>query len=85
MIKKILLIILIVFGLFYSFLISFYGGFYTGFIFVLITIGFASTIYLLDKKVSYRIVVYVWIAIIVIAAITLLLQWVFNIANLLKP
>jgi len=84
MIKKLFLLILIGFGLFYSVLISFYGGFYVGFIFILITIGFTSTIYLLDKKINYKLIFYIWIAIIVVAAITLLLQWVFNLATLLK-
>lgn len=84
MIKKLFLLILILFGIFYSFLISIYGGFYVGFVFILVTIGFASTIYLLDKKVNYRIIFYIWIAIVIIAAITLLLQWIFNIAKLLK-
>jgi hypothetical protein len=84
MIKKIFLSILLVFGVFYSTFIYFYGGFYVGFVFILITIGFASTIYMLDKKFSYRIIFYVWIAIIVIAAVTLFLEWVFNLANLLR-
>jgi hypothetical protein len=83
-IKKLFLLVLIVFGIFYSVLISLYGGLYVGFVFILITIGFASTIYLLDKKFNYRIIFYIWIAIVVVAAITLFLQWVFNIANLLK-
>jgi len=83
-IKKLFLLVLIIFGIFYSVLISLYGGFYVGFVFILLTIGFASTIYLLDKKFNYRIIFYIWIAIVVVAAITLFLQWVFNIANLLK-
>jgi len=84
MIKNLLLLVLICFGFFYAILIAFYGGIYTGFVFILITIGFASTIYMLDKKFNYRIIVYVWIAITVIAALTLLLQWVFILASLLK-
>lgn len=84
MIKKILLSILVVFGILYSAFISFYGGYYTGFVFILITVGFASTIYTLDKKVDYRIIFYVWIAIIVIATVTLLLQWIFNLGKLLS-
>jgi hypothetical protein len=84
MIKNLLILILICFGFFYSILIAFYGGFYISFVIILITIGLASTIYMLDKKFNYRIIVYIWVSIVVVAAITLFLQWVFNIANLLK-
>jgi len=78
-IKKLLLLSLILFGFFYSYLLSFYAGGFVSLIFVLITIGFASTIYLLDKKINYRIIFYIWIAIIVVAILSLLLNWTFNI------
>jgi len=82
MMKKIFLI-LIAFGLLYSILITFYGGYFIGFVLALITIGFAITIYLLDKKFDYRIIFYIWIAIIAIASLTLFLEQVLNMGKFL--
>lgn len=83
MIKKIILV-LTAFGFLYSIFISIYGGFYIGIVLALITIGFASTTYMLDKKINYKIIFYIWIAIIVVAVVTLFLNWIFNLAILLK-
>ena len=82
MMKKIFLI-LIGFGLLYSALIAFYGGYFVGFVIILLTVGFASTIYLIDKKTNYRIIFYVWIAIIVIASITLFLEQILSMGKFL--
>lgn len=75
---------LIAFGFFYSLFISFYSGFYIGFVLMLITIGFASTIYCVDKRIDRKIIFYVWVAIITASALTLLLDFVFSMANLLS-
>ena len=83
-IERLFILILVVFGLLYSFYLSFYLGAYTGFVFVLITIGFASTLYILDKKISYKIIFYIWIAIIVFAVLILFLELVFKTAVLFK-
>jgi hypothetical protein len=82
--KSLFILILVVFGLLYSFYISLYAGVYTGLVFVLITIGFASTFYILDKNISYRIIFYIWIVIIVIATLVLILEWAFKITLLFK-
>ena len=72
----ILILLLVVFGVIYSFYLTFFvGDFYIGFVFVLITIGLSSTIYVLGRSISYKIILYIWIAIIVLASTVLLFQW----------
>lgn len=72
----ILILLLVVFGFIYSFYLTFFvGDFYIGFVFVLITIGLSSTIYVLGRSISYKIILYIWIAIIVLASTVLLFQW----------
>ena len=72
----ILILLLVIFGVIYSFYLTFYvGDFYIGFVFILITIGLSSTIYVLGRSVSYKIILYIWIAIIVLASTVLLFQW----------
>jgi len=84
MTKNLSIVVLLIFGILYSIYLSFYLGSHTGFIFILITIGLAGTIYLVDKKVDYKIILYVWIAIIVVAAIVLLIELIFQFALLLR-
>jgi hypothetical protein len=75
----ILILLLAVFGIIYSLYLSVYiGDLYVGFIMVLITLGISSTIYILGKRVNYRIIFYIWIAIIVIAVVVLMFQWTYN-------
>jgi hypothetical protein len=75
----ILILLLVIFGIIYSMYMSvFIGDFYVGFIFVLMTIGISATIYILRKSINYRIIFYIWIAIIVIAVVVLLFQWTSN-------
>ncbi len=82
MLKDVLICILLFVGIIYSILLSFLVGLYISFILILITIGFASTIYLLDKKFDYKIIFYVWIAIIVTAISTLMVAKAFQMLNL---
>jgi hypothetical protein len=73
MLKWILISVLLLFGISYSIILALYTDLFVGFVFVLITIGFAATIYLLDKKFSHRIIFYVWVAIITTAVLILIL------------
>ena len=66
---------MLIFGIIYSTYLSFYTSIYTGFVLILITVGFAGTIYMIAKKVSYKIIFYVWMAIIVFSVLFLILQW----------
>lgn len=73
---KLLILILAFFGITYSvYLAAFLEDFYVGMVFSLITIGLSSTIYILDKKINYRIIFYIWLAIILVAVVLLLFQW----------
>ena len=78
LIEKFFILILIIFGLMFSFYLFLYSGAYTAFVFILITIGLSSTLYILDKKINYKIIFYIWIAIIVIAILTLVLELAFK-------
>jgi hypothetical protein len=74
--EKLMLLILFVFGIVYSTYLAIYlENLYIGFIFSLITIGLTSTVYVLGKNISYKIIFYIWIAIMVIAVVILLFQW----------
>jgi asparagine N-glycosylation enzyme membrane subunit Stt3 len=81
---KLALSLLILFGFAYSVFISFYGGFYLGFVFILITIGFASTIYCIDKRINRRIIFYVWVAIMTTIVLTLIVELTFSMISMLK-
>lgn len=83
MIKR-ALFVLITFGLVYSVLISLYVSPYVGVVLILITIGFAATIYCIDKRIDRRIIFYVWIAIISFSVLILVVEMVFNMINMLK-
>ena len=73
---KILILFLLFFGTIYSVYLSlFLEDFYVGFVFFLITLGLTSTIYVIDKSISYKIIFYIWIAIIVLALVILMFQW----------
>ena len=75
----ILILLLAVFGIIYSVYLSFFvGDFYIGFIFILITVGISATFYVLRKSINYRIIFYIWIAIIVVAVVVLIFQWTSN-------
>ena len=84
MIKRLGILIFLIFGVLYSVYLSLYIGFFPSFVFILITTGIGSTIYILDKKINYRIIVYIWIALITVAVVALLIEWVFKISILLK-
>ncbi|MFH0928793.1 MAG: hypothetical protein V1818_00355 [Candidatus Aenigmatarchaeota archaeon] len=84
-IEKILILFLVVFGLLYSsYLAVFTEDYYIGFVFILITLGFSSTIYVLDKNINYRIIFYIWLAIVLVSSVVLLLQWVFSAFELFR-
>jgi hypothetical protein len=84
-IEKLFVLILVGFGLFYSIYLSvFLGDYFVGFIFILITAGLSSTIYILDKKINYRIIFYIWLAIVVVALLLLLLKWSFEAFSMFK-
>ncbi|MBN2202564.1 MAG: hypothetical protein JW700_00025 [Candidatus Aenigmarchaeota archaeon] len=77
--EKILIVCLLVFGLLYSAYVTIYtNDFYVGLVLALVTLGFSATIYILDKKINYRIIIYIWIAIVLIAIIALLLRLSFS-------
>lgn len=75
---------LFVFGILYSIYLSLYSGFFVGFIFILMTIGFTTTIYMLDKKIDYRIIIYIWVGIVMIAIVGFMIIGIFKLANLFK-
>ena len=83
-INNLLIIFLLVFGLLYSSYLYFYLGYYTSVVIVLVTVGFAFTIYILDKSINRRIIFYIWIAIVMISMLIFLMDWVFSMTKFLK-
>ena len=81
---KLALFVLIIFGFVYSIFISLFVGLYIGVVLILITIGFAATIYCIDKRIDRKIIFYVWIAIISFSVLILLVGFVFNMISMLK-
>jgi hypothetical protein len=81
--NNILILLLLLFGFLYSSYLFFYLGYYTSVVIALLTIGFASTIYVLDKSINRRIIFYVWIAIILVSIFILFLHWVFSMTAIL--
>lgn len=84
MIKNISILLLFLAGTIYSLYLSLQGGIFIGFIFVLITIGLSSTFYILNKKIDYRIIIYIWIAIVMIAVVTFISIGIFRMAEIFK-
>ena len=82
--KNLSVLILFVIGILYSIYLLIQGGLFIGFVFILITIGISSTIYILDKKTDYRIIIYIWIAIVMIAVITFISTGIFRMIELFK-
>jgi len=72
------IITLFIFGIVYSMLLSPYLGAYTGFIFIMMTVGFVTTIYIAAQKSGYGLVTYVWISIIIIAEIVLIMLFIIR-------
>jgi hypothetical protein len=64
--KKISLLALLLFGLAYSLYLSTQGGFFMGLVISLISIGLTTTFYILDRRGNNKIIVYVWLAIVII-------------------
>lgn len=84
MIKRLNTLLLFLFSISYSVYLSFQGSFFIGFIFILISIGISSTIYLLDRKIDYRIIIYIWIAIVTIAVSTYISIGIFSLIEFFK-
>jgi hypothetical protein len=82
--KKLSILLLFLFGTLYSIYLSIEGGIFIGFILFLITIGFTSTIYILDKKIDYKIIIYIWIAIVTIAVVTFISIGIFQMIELFR-
>ena len=78
------ILFLFLFGIAYSIYLSFQGSFFIGFIFILMTIGITSTFYMLDKKIDYRIIVYIWIAIVMISVLTFIFIGIFKMVEVFK-
>jgi hypothetical protein len=84
MMKRLSILLLFFFGILYSIYLSLEGSFFIGFIFILITIGITSTIYMLDKRIDYRIIIYIWIAIVTIAVVTFISIGIFKMVEVFR-
>jgi hypothetical protein len=82
--RRVSILLFILFGFVYSIYLALEGGFFTGFAIFTITLGLAATIYILDRKASSRIIIYVWIAIIVVIVVAYISTGVFETANIFK-
>jgi hypothetical protein len=82
--KSLSLIALLAFGLLYSAYLAFEGSVFIGLVFSLISIGLTSTIYILDRRLNSRIIVYIWLAIIVVVVSAYISTGVFNLANVFR-
>jgi len=82
--KNLWILILFVIGILYSVYLLIQGGLFIGFVFILITIGITSTVYILDKKINYRIIIYIWIAIVMIAVVTFISTGIFRMVELFR-
>jgi len=60
------------------------GGFFIGFVFMLITTGMTATIYILDKKMDYRLIIYIWVAIVTIVVMSYILIGVMKTAEIFR-
>lgn len=81
---KISILLLFLFGIIYSVYLSFEGGIFISVIFILITIGITATIYMLDKKIDYKIIIYIWIAIVTIAVVIFMSIGIFRMIEFFK-
>jgi len=82
--RSLSLMVLLIFGLCYSAYLAFEGSVFIGLVFTLISIGITSTLYILDRKLSSRLIVYIWVAIIVVVISAYISSGVFNLANVFK-
>lgn len=82
--KRLSVLLFLFFGILYSIYLSFEGGIFIGFILILITIGITATIYILDKKIDYKIIIYVWIAIVTIAVVTFISIGIFQAVEIFR-
>jgi hypothetical protein len=78
------ILLLMLFGLLYSAYLAYEGGIFMGFVISLITLGLASTIYILDRRVNSRIIVYIWVAIVVVVVVAYISTGVFETAKIFK-
>jgi hypothetical protein len=82
--KSLSIFLLLIFGLCYSAYLAFAGSVFLGFVFSLISVGLTSTIYILDRRLNSRIIVYIWLAIIVVVVSAYISTGVFNLANVFR-
>jgi hypothetical protein len=77
-------LLLLLFGFVYSAYLAFEGGIFLSEVIALTTIGLATTIYVLSKKGNNKIIIYVWIAIVVLVVASYISIGVFNAAEVFK-
>ena len=82
--KRINLLTLLLFGLAYSVYLSTQGGFFLGLVISLITIGLTTTFYILDGRGNNKIIVYVWLAIVIIVVGAYISTSVSNTAQIFR-
>ncbi|OGI11963.1 hypothetical protein A3K64_00630 [Candidatus Micrarchaeota archaeon RBG_16_36_9] len=82
--KNIGILLLLIAGISYSAYLSLEGGLFIGFVFTLITIGIASTLYMLEKSIDYRIIIYIWIAIVALVVVSFISIGVFRMAEIFR-
>jgi glucose uptake protein GlcU len=82
--KRISILLLLLFGFAYSVYLSSQGGFFLGLVVSLMAIGLATTIYILDNKGNNKIVIYVWLAIVIIVVGAYISTGVFHTAEIFR-
>jgi hypothetical protein len=82
--RKVSLLALLLFGLAYSFYLATQGGVFIGLTISLISIGLTATLYILEGRGSNKIIIYVWLAIVIIVVGAYISTSVFNTAQVFK-
>ena len=82
--KNLSILLLLLFGILYSLYLAFEGGIFLGLITALMTIGLSTTIYILYKRINYKLIVYIWVGIVTIAVIGFISIGVFQMIDFFR-
>lgn len=77
-------VFLLLSGLVYSSYLALEAGIFMGLVFTLMTIGLTATLYILDRKMSYRIIVLIWLAIVIVVVSAYISTGVFSLGDMFR-
>ena len=77
-------ILMLALGLLYSAYLAYEAGIFMGLVFSLITIGLTATIYILYNGMSSRLIVYIWVAIVMVVVSAYISTGVFSLGDMFR-